>query len=116
MTDKLPPQLLALFAPRPPLRWVGHTDEAPENRRTANVAGLAEYLPALRAYKDNDGYVPTESWLQMRDRKKREAEERRVKLLKEAPKDCGFPPCRYPLLFYVGKPPSICERIADLNR
>ncbi|KAF3019026.1 hypothetical protein E8E14_013339 [Neopestalotiopsis sp. 37M] len=87
MTDKLPPQLLALFAPRPPLRWVGHTDEAPENRRTANVAGLAEYLPALRAYKDNDGYVPTESWLQMRDRKKREAEERRVKLLKEAPKD-----------------------------
>lgn len=97
MTDKLPPQLLALFAPRPPLRWVGHTDEAPEHRRTAHVSGLAEYLPALQAYKDNDGYVPTESWLQMRDRKKREAEERRVNLMKETPKNCGFPPCRYPV-------------------
>ncbi|KAK9422207.1 hypothetical protein SUNI508_04886 [Seiridium unicorne] len=87
MTDKLPPQLLALFAPRPPLRWVPPVDEAAENRRTANVAGLAEYLPALKAYKDNDGYVPTESWLQMRDRKKREAKERREKLLTEAPKN-----------------------------
>ncbi|KAH6658190.1 U1 small nuclear ribonucleoprotein of 70kDa MW N terminal-domain-containing protein [Truncatella angustata] len=87
MTDKLPPQLLALFAPRPPLRWVPHVDEAPENRRTAGPAGVAQYLPALNVYKDNDGYVPTESWLQMKDRKKREAKERRENLLTETPKD-----------------------------
>ncbi|KAH8668377.1 U1 small nuclear ribonucleoprotein of 70kDa MW N terminal-domain-containing protein [Xylariales sp. PMI_506] len=85
MTDKLPPQLLALFAPRPPLRWVNHIDEAPEERKTADITGLAGYLTALNQYKDNDGYVPTESWLQRRDRKKLEAQTRQEKLLTEAP-------------------------------
>ncbi|ORY69653.1 U1 small nuclear ribonucleoprotein of 70kDa MW N terminal-domain-containing protein [Pseudomassariella vexata] len=85
MTDKLPPQLLALFAPRPPLRWVPHIDQAPEARKTARVTGLAQYLPALNAYKDNDGYVPTESWLQMRDRKKLEKKAAAEKLLTEGP-------------------------------
>ncbi|KAI1880195.1 hypothetical protein JX265_001816 [Neoarthrinium moseri] len=87
MTDKLPPQLLALFAPRPPLRWVQHVDQAPEQRRTAGIDSIADYLPALKAYKDNDGFVPTESWLQRRDRKKLEAKAAREKLLTEGPKD-----------------------------
>ncbi|EMR64725.1 putative u1 small nuclear ribonucleo protein [Eutypa lata UCREL1] len=85
MTDKLPPNLLALFAPRPPLRWVPHPDFAPEQRRTTNITGLGEYLPALAAYKDKDGYVPTESWLQMRDRKKLEKQAKQEKLLTDAP-------------------------------
>lgn len=97
MTDKLPPQLLALFAPRPPLRWVPHVDEAAENRRTAAVSGIADFLPALHAYKDNDGYVPTESWLQARDREKREALEGREKLLAEIPKDCESSHCQHPI-------------------
>jgi U1 small nuclear ribonucleoprotein len=72
MTDKLPPNLLALFAPRPPLRWVEAPDYAPEKRRTAAIEGLAGYLPDLKHYKENDDSVPTESWLEGRDRKKLE--------------------------------------------
>lgn len=97
MTDKLPHNLLALFAPRPPLRWVPATDHAPEVRRTANVTGVADFLPALREYKDRDGYVPTESWLQMRDRKKREKKAGREKLLTEGPLHCGFLPIPHSL-------------------
>ncbi|KAI1337996.1 U1 small nuclear ribonucleoprotein of 70kDa MW N terminal-domain-containing protein [Xylariaceae sp. FL0016] len=85
MTDKLPPNLLALFAPRPPLRWVPAPDHAPEERRTHNITGLGEYLPALAAYKDNDDYVPTESWLQMRDRKKLEKTAAQEALVNEIP-------------------------------
>ncbi|KAF2966641.1 hypothetical protein GQX73_g6936 [Xylaria multiplex] len=87
MTDKLPPNLLALFAPRPPLRWLPAPDHAPEERRTNKIIGLAEYLPHLAAYKDNDGHVPTESWLQARDRKKLEKKEQQERLLTEGPKN-----------------------------
>lgn len=88
MTDKLPPNLLALFAPRPPLRWVPAPDHPPEKRRTAPVSGVAQFLPALHEYKDKDGYVPTESWLQMKDRKKLEHKAKMEKLLTEGPKNC----------------------------
>ncbi|KAI3343327.1 U1 small nuclear ribonucleoprotein of 70kDa MW N terminal-domain-containing protein [Ustulina deusta] len=87
MTDKLPPNLLALFAPRPPLRWLPAPDHAPEERKTNKIGGLAEYLPQLAAYKDRDGYVPTESWLQARDRKKLEKVQQQQKLLTDGPKD-----------------------------
>lgn len=83
MTDKLPPNLLALFAPRPPLRWVVPPDFPAEQRRTANITGVAGFLPALAAYKDNDGYAPTESWLQARDRKKLEKQEKHENDIKE---------------------------------
>jgi U1 small nuclear ribonucleoprotein len=76
MTDRLPPNLLALFAPRPPLRWVPPCDHAPEQRRTAAVSGVAEFLPALAEYEREYDYRPTESWLEARDRKKREKAER----------------------------------------
>ena len=48
MTDKLPPNLLALFAPRPQLRYLPPADHAPEHRRTAPIDGVAKYLPALK--------------------------------------------------------------------
>lgn len=76
MTDRLPPNLLALFAPRPPLRWVPPCDHAPEQRRTAAVSGVAQFLPALAEYEREYEYHPTESWLEARDRKKREKAER----------------------------------------
>lgn len=88
MTHLLPPMLLNLFAPRPPLRWVEPADHAPEKRCTPKIGGVGQYLEALREYKDNDGYVPTDSWLQKRDRKKLEKKEKQEHLLTEGVKDC----------------------------
>ncbi|KAI0002743.1 U1 small nuclear ribonucleoprotein of 70kDa MW N terminal-domain-containing protein [Xylariaceae sp. FL0662B] len=85
MTDKLPPNLLALFAPRPPLRWVPAPDYPPEERRTHPITSVGHYLPALAAYRDQDGHQPTESWLQMRDRKKLEKKAKQDKVLTEGP-------------------------------
>jgi hypothetical protein len=73
MTDKLPPQLLQLFAPRPALRYLPPCDYAPEERRTPAISGVAQYLQAAKDY--NDDYVPTESWLQKKDRQKMERDE-----------------------------------------
>ncbi|CAN9244091.1 unnamed protein product [Alternaria alternata] len=87
MTHLLPPMLLNLFAPRPPLRWVEPADHAPEKRCTPKIGGVGQYLEALREYKDNDGYVPTDSWLQKRDRKKLEKKEKQEHLLTEGVKD-----------------------------
>ncbi|CBX96693.1 hypothetical protein IAQ61_005444 [Plenodomus lingam] len=83
MTHLLPPMLLNLFAPRPPLRWVEPTDHAPEKRCTPKISGVGQYLQAMRDYKDQDNYVPTDSWLQKRDRKKLEKKEKQEKLLTE---------------------------------
>ena len=88
MTHLLPPMLLNLFAPRPPLRWVEPTDHAPEKRCTPKISGIGQYMDALREYKDNDGYVPTDSWLQKRDRKKLEKKEKQEKLITEGIKNC----------------------------
>lgn len=85
MTDKLPPNLLALFAPRPPLRWVPPSDHAPEERMTATISGIAAFLPQLQEYKETDNYEPTESWLQKQDRIKLEKKQHQEKLLKEGP-------------------------------
>jgi U1 small nuclear ribonucleoprotein len=91
MTDRLPPNLLALFAPRPPLRWVPPCDHPPEQRKTAAVSGLAEFLPAMTQYEREYEYHPTESWLEARDRKKREKQAQVEKLLTEGPKKCEQP-------------------------
>jgi U1 small nuclear ribonucleoprotein len=89
MTDRLPPNLLALFAPRPPLRWVPPSDHAPEQRKTAAVSGLAQFLPALAEYEREYEYHPTESWLEARDRKKREKAQQIEALVTEGPKNCA---------------------------
>ncbi|PMD58919.1 RNA-binding domain-containing protein [Hyaloscypha bicolor E] len=85
MTDKLPPNLLALFAPRPGLRFLPPADHAPEDRKTAAISGVAAFLPQLEEYKQTDEYKPTESWLERKFRVKQEKKERQAKLLKEAP-------------------------------
>jgi len=88
MTDKLPPNLLALFAPRPPLRWVPPSDHAPGERRTAPITGLASFIPQLQEYKENDNYEATESWLQRKDRVELEKRQRQEKLMTEGPQNC----------------------------
>jgi len=94
MTDKLPPMLLQLFAPRPPLRWVEPSDHAPEKRQTPNIGGIGQFMQALKEYKDNDGFVPSDSWLQTRDRKKMEKKEKQEQLVDKATEECTPTPQR----------------------
>ncbi|KAG7004502.1 U1 small nuclear ribonucleoprotein [Physcia stellaris] len=75
MTHKLPPNLLALFAARPALRYLPPSDHAPEERKTNNIGGVAQFLSAMQDYEQID-YEPTESWLQRKDRVKMEKRER----------------------------------------
>ncbi|MCJ1229363.1 hypothetical protein MMC12_006029 [Toensbergia leucococca] len=82
MTHKLPPNLLALFAPRPALRYLPPSDHAPEERKTNNIGGVAHFLDALKEYEDIP-YEPTESWLQRKDRLKLEKREKQENLLTE---------------------------------
>lgn len=74
MTDKLPPNLLALFAPRPALRYLPPADHDPGDRRTTHITGVAQYLPQLKEEFGN--YTPTESKLEAADRKMLEKKER----------------------------------------
>ena len=53
MTDKLPPNLLALFAPRPPLRYLPPSDRAANERITHRIDGCASYIAALKAKEAN---------------------------------------------------------------
>ena len=77
MTDKLPANLLALFAPRPPLRYIPPSDRAPEDIKKSTVTGVAGYLGELQDYSEEYPYNATESWLQ---RKARLRAERKIKL------------------------------------
>ena len=88
MTDKLPPNLLALFAPRPPLRYLPPSDLAPGERKTTKPSGVGQYMAALQEYKETDVYHPTESWLQKRDRKRQEANDKLKEHLTEGVKEC----------------------------
>ncbi len=85
MTDKLPPNLLALFAPRPALRYLPPSDHAPEERKTNNIGGVAQFLSRVKdeGIGQDIEYHPTESWLQRKDRLKLEKKERQQKLLTE---------------------------------
>ena len=89
MTDKLPGNLLALFQPRPPLRYLAHCDYAPEQRRTAHISGVAQFLHALTDNQDDD-YVPTESLMQKREREREEKKKRAEEKVKEAITKCMF--------------------------
>lgn len=75
MSHQLPPNLLALFQPRPPLRYLPAHDHPPEDRRTRQIDGVAAFLPALaeKVAKAGEDPVPiSESWLEKRDRVERE--------------------------------------------
>ncbi len=122
MTHKLPPNLLALFAARPALRYLPPSDHAPEERKTSNITGVAAFLPALEDYKEEVPYEPTESWLQRKDRLKLEKKERQEKLVNEGlslSMAMSNPPLSNPcFLGYVGELGLTCvvvEREDDPN-
>lgn len=85
MTDKLPPDLLQLFQPRPPVRYLQPLDNAPEEKagKSSEISGIAAFLGAIQEYKDQDDYQPTESWLQKRDRKRLEKKQRIAEMQKD---------------------------------
>ncbi|KAI8638510.1 hypothetical protein BD408DRAFT_422922 [Parasitella parasitica] len=74
MTDKLPPNLLKLFAPRPPLAYVPPLDKDPEKRVGCIVDGIASHVNELKNY-DSD-YVP---WKSLEEKRKEKAEMKRKK-------------------------------------
>ncbi|PTU25630.1 hypothetical protein P175DRAFT_0529195 [Aspergillus ochraceoroseus IBT 24754] len=83
MTDKLPPPLLALFQPRPPLRWVTPIDRAPEDCKKSAISGVAQFLAEANKNEEEHPYNPTESWLQRKWRQKLEQKENLNKHLTE---------------------------------
>ncbi|KAF2489618.1 hypothetical protein BU16DRAFT_471027 [Lophium mytilinum] len=88
MTDKLPHNLLALFAPRPALRYLNPIDHAPEARITNRLGGVGQFMDAFREYKDKDLFVDSgECWLQKKDRQKLEQKAKQKHLLEEGIKE-----------------------------
>ena len=87
MTDKLPPNLLALFAARPGLRYLPPSDHAPEERKTNNISGVAQFLSAIEDYSEIP-YEPTESWLERKLRIKAEKREKQQEVSGEDAKGC----------------------------
>ena len=87
MTDKLPPNLLALFAPRPALRYLPPSDHAPEERKTSTVGGIAAFVGELKN-QEQISYDTKESWFEKKERIKAEKRERQKKLLVEDVENC----------------------------
>ncbi|KAJ9269331.1 hypothetical protein DTO212C5_4603 [Paecilomyces variotii] len=87
MTDKLPPNLLALFAPRPPLRYIPPSDRAPDDIKKSTISGVAQFLDDLKKYDEEVPYHPTESWLQRKARLKAEKKEKLEHYLTEEVKN-----------------------------
>ncbi|PYI17635.1 RNA-binding domain-containing protein [Aspergillus japonicus CBS 114.51] len=83
MTDKLPPPLLALFQPRPPLRYVTPINRAPEDCKKSSIGGIAQFLPDLKQYEEEVPYNATESWIQRKLRQKVEKKENMEKQVTE---------------------------------
>ncbi|KAF2859111.1 RNA-binding domain-containing protein [Piedraia hortae CBS 480.64] len=90
MTDKLPPNLRALFTARPPLRYIPPCDYPLEKRATAQITGVGAFLSMLRD-EESAPYTPTESQMQKRDREKREKQTRHDWLVNEGVKELYKP-------------------------
>ncbi|KAG0231209.1 hypothetical protein BGW41_002237 [Actinomortierella wolfii] len=73
MTDRLPPHLLRLFAPRPPLPYAPPLDREPGKKRENHLTPLAQFLPLCKGH-DPD-YVPT---MTIAERKKQKMAEKKA--------------------------------------
>lgn len=88
MTDKLPPPLLALFQPRPPLRYLPPSDNAPEDVKKSTISGVAQFLPAAKDFEEEVPYNATDCWLQRKWRQKLEKKEKLANQLTEGLQNC----------------------------
>ncbi|KAF9971272.1 hypothetical protein BGZ73_005820 [Actinomortierella ambigua] len=73
MTDRLPPHLLRLFAPRPPLPYMPPLDREPGKKRENKLTSLSQFLPLCKGH-DPD-YMPT---LTIAERKKQKMMEKKA--------------------------------------
>ena len=96
MTDKLPPPLLALFQPRPPLRYVTPINRAPEDVKKSAISGVAQYLPEAKKYAEEVPYNATDSWIQRKWRQKLQKKEKVHTQVNEGIENC-MDPGFYPL-------------------
>ncbi|KAF7635005.1 RRM domain-containing protein [Meloidogyne graminicola] len=75
MTQFLPDNLLALFAPRPPIQYKPPPDELFINRKHIQLTGIAEYLQEFEDPKDTPPKVRIETREEKRIRKRKEKQE-----------------------------------------
>lgn len=90
MTDKLPPPLLALFQPRPPLRYLPPGDRAPDDCQKSTISGVAQFLADAKTLADEVPYNATESWVQRKLREKTEKKEQLEKQIADGLQNCTF--------------------------
>ena len=76
MTQFLPPNLLALFAPRDPIPYLPPHDKLPhEKKQTHNYQGIAQYVHLFEDPVETPALVEVETRAQRRDRRKKEKAE-----------------------------------------
>lgn len=76
MTQFLPPNLLALFAPREPIPFMPPVDKLPhEKKQTHNYQGIAQYVHLFEDPVDTPAPTEVETREQRRDRRKKEKAE-----------------------------------------
>lgn len=96
MTDKLPPPLLALFQPRPPLRYLPPTTRAPDDCKKSTISGVAGYLARAKeeqpTFEEEHPYNATECWIQRKWRQKLEKKELQHRQLEDGVKTCMYHP------------------------
>ena len=67
MTSLLPPNLLRLFAPRPPLPYLPPVDKGSKQRKSVHYSGIGEILDLVNSSLDDD-YEPTETMQEKKNR------------------------------------------------
>lgn len=84
MTQYLPPNLLALFAPRPPLTYIPPTRQLPHERKNAGFGLLSHYKHLFEDPKDTPPRPKIETKQERIERKKREKQEQVHEKIKQA--------------------------------
>lgn len=75
MTQFLPPNLLALFAPRDPIKYLAPTERLPFEKKTTGYSGVAQFINLFEDPKDTPAPKVLESRDERLERKKREKAE-----------------------------------------
>jgi len=75
MTQFLPPNLLALFAPRDPIKYLPPVDKLPHEKKTSGYSGLGGFLESFEDPDETPPPTRVETKDERKDRKRREKQE-----------------------------------------